>query len=142
MAVVTRWLASFITASVAYVVIFTIFVAVWAAFGGHAQSISMFGMSFSVLGTILIGTAIAPHQHRKIALWLFVALMCFAPAVPIVVSLAKGGGVPSAIWLDIAGTLGGVFVAPIFARSAIRGCEPKPILPVSMAHPWLKNVGH
>jgi hypothetical protein len=140
MIVTVRWVAALLAAFLTYLVILTIFVAASAAFGGNAQSVYMFGMSFAIFLAILAGTAIVPLQHRKIALWMFIVLMCLIPLISVVMNFVGDAGVASAPWLDIAGTFGGVIFAPFFARSTIKGCDPKVTYPLSVPHPWLKNL--
>jgi hypothetical protein len=141
MMIIVRSVAALAAAFLVYAAILTAFVAAWAAFGGNAQRVYMFGMSFGIFAAILVGTAIVPLQHRKIALWTFMALVCLIPLVSVVMSLVQGTGLTGAIWLEIAGTFGGVIFAPFFARSAIKGCEPKITYPLSVTHPRLKNLG-
>ena len=96
----------------------------------------MFALSFGVFGGILVGTYIVPQHHRRVALWLFIGLMCLTPLGWFLWSLGRGGEVG---WLDIAGTLSGVVFAPMFARFAIKGCEAQTTYPLSIAHPWIEK---
>jgi hypothetical protein len=137
--VIARWISAVVTALLGYFLIFTIFIAVGVALTGASQQLYMFAIGWSVFSGVLIGTAIVPQHHRRIALWLFMGLMGLTPLGWYLVGLIRDSGTIG--WLDIAGTVSGLFFAPMIARSAIKGCEPKITYPLSVTHPWLKNLG-
>lgn len=131
--VIARWIGAVFAALFGYFLILTILVTAGVALTGASQQLYMFAIGSSVFGGVLIGTAIAPLPHRRVALWLFIGLMGLIPLSGSLLSLISGDGTIG--WLDLAGTASGLLFAPMIARSAIKGCEAKTAYPLSVTEP-------